>query len=210
MDKTQFLYYWHITAVQVPLTYLRVVLNKMDSLLRVISTQPLLNTLRQLHVRIRDDEFDEDFRLSATSLLPCMNHLQTFTFIKSLFHQFNDEWTFIETLTARNVMPTLQRANLTVAITVDDLNRIDRSALFTDDRRVHVRYAFVLNDNWQKHSDLSERIPRGSRYHPQQIGGAVLVCSSWPDNTPHFESDMYHVSYCSTLFCISTNVDDQC
>ncbi|CAF4614776.1 unnamed protein product, partial [Rotaria sp. Silwood2] len=43
---------WPITTAVVPLTYLRIDLPRMDTLISLISTPPLCDTLRQLHVHI--------------------------------------------------------------------------------------------------------------------------------------------------------------
>jgi hypothetical protein len=123
-----------------------------------------------------------------------MSSLQTFTFVKSLYRQFADEWTFIDALTSSTVMPMLQRAKLIVAIDVLDLNRIDRSALFNDQRRVDVQYAFILNDNLS-HIDLDERIPRGSRSHPRSVASVTFVRNSWKGTTPHALPEKCYVSY---------------
>jgi hypothetical protein len=112
-----------------------------------------------------------------------MSSLRTFTLVKGLHRQFFDEWTLIDALTATTVMPVLERAKLIVALDAADFDRIDRSALFNDHRLVDVQYAFVLNDD-RSHTDLDQRIPRGSRSHPRSIVSATFVRRALINNRP--------------------------
>ena len=129
-----------------------------------MATPPLSTSLRHLHVKLRDRWIDIRLEVSEMKLAFCMSSLRTFALLKSLRRQFFDEWILVDALTSSTVMPVLQRAKLIVAIDQWDLNRIDRSALFNDHRRVDVQYAFILDDN-RSHTDLDQRIPRGSRSH---------------------------------------------
>jgi hypothetical protein len=101
-----------------------------------------------------------------------MPSLQTFTFMKPLYYENTEEWAFLDMLTSSQVMPVLKRIHLIVAITISDLDRIDQSMIFDDDRHVDVHYAMLLNDN-QCHTELSKRVPRGSRSHPRSIATAT-------------------------------------
>ena len=61
-------------------------------------------------------------------------------------------------------MPVLRRVNLAIFITIDDLDRINRSSLFTDDRRIDVQFAFIIDDVPQG-IQLINHVPHGSRFH---------------------------------------------
>jgi hypothetical protein len=155
---------WNTIPVRAPLTYLRVTLDCVKDLLAIMTTRPLSTTLRRLNVKIRDSGLVLSFRVSEMKIAFSMSSLHTFTFIKSMYRQFLDEWTLIDALTSSNVMPVLQRAKVIAAIEVSDLNLIGRSALFNDDRRVDVQYAFIVTDD-RSHADLDKQIPRGRRSH---------------------------------------------
>lgn len=104
-------------------------------------------------------------------------NLHTFTFVQSISSYNIFEWSIIESLTAPNVMPVLRRMNLAIFLYADDLNRINRSPLFSDDRQVDVQFAFIIND-YPLGVQLKHRIPNGSRFHPRQIVG--ITCDrSW-------------------------------
>jgi hypothetical protein len=123
-----------------------------------------------------------------------MSSLHTFTFVKSLYRQFSDEWTFIDALTSSSAMPVLQRVSLVVAIDVSDLDRIDQSALFHDQRLVDVQFAFILNDD-RSHSDFDKLIPRGSRSHPRLVASATFVRTTLINNRPYALPEKFYVSY---------------
>jgi hypothetical protein len=105
-----------------------------------------------------------------------------------------DECSLIDVLTSSTVMPVLQRAKMIIAIDVWDLNRIDRSALFDDHRRVDVQYAFIL-DNDRSHIDRSPRIPRGSRFHPRPVASATFIRRDLINNQPCAILGNRYVSY---------------
>ena len=157
-------------------------------------TRPLSTTLRHLHVRIHDGGRDVFFRVSKMKIAFCMSSLRTFTFVKSLYERFPDEWTFIDALTSSTVMPVLQRTKFIISLALSDLNRIGRSALFNDHRRVDVQYAFILNDDLS-HTDLDQQIPRGSRYHPRPVVSATFVRTTWDEQKPYALPDKHYVSF---------------
>jgi hypothetical protein len=163
---------WKIAPVQIPLTYLRITVHTRIELLRIMATEPLCYTLRQLHVKTRDIGIQRSFQLSDVDASLSMPSLQTFTFMKPLYYENTEEWAFLDMLTSSQVMPVLKRIHLIVAITISDLDRIDQSMIFDDDRHVDVDYAMLLNDN-QCHTELSKRVPRGSRSHPRSIATAT-------------------------------------
>ena len=187
---------WNITPIRVPLTYLRITVHRVADLLAIMSTRPLSTTLRQLHVKLRDKGVGLSIRASEMKIAFRMSSLHTFTFVKSLSRKFPDEWTLIDTLTSSTIMPVLRRAKLIVAINVWDLNRIDRSALFNDDRRVDVQYAFGLTDH-RSHTYLYPRIPRGSRSHPRCVASATFVENTSIDARPHPSALNFYVSHSS-------------
>ena len=185
---------WDITPVRAPLTYLRVTLHSVYDLLAILATRPLFKTLRQLHVTLRDNGIDRCLQVSDMKLVFCMSSLRTFTFVKALYRQFADEWPLIDILTSATVLPVLQRANLVVAIDALDLDRIHRSALFTDHRRVDVQFAFILNDN-SSHTAFDRRVPRGSRSHSRSIASATFVRNPLINNRPYALPSKYYVSF---------------
>nr|ACI90380.1 hypothetical protein [Philodina roseola] len=143
-----------------------------------MATKPLCNTLRQLHVKLQDRRFLNGYSsvFDETTFMPS---LHTFTSMKPLYCQSNDEWTFIDILTSTKVMPVLKQVRFICGITRMDLNRIAQSTISNDDRHVDVQYAFLLNDN-DCHSELTKRVPRGSRSHPRSI-----ACATFYRNNSH-------------------------
>jgi hypothetical protein len=198
--SSHFILVWNIAYVQAPLTYLRITLLNVSTLLDIMATRSLSTTLRQLHVKICDVGVDRTFRVSDINISFSMSSLRTFTFVKPLLNQFDNEWRFVDALTSYQVMPMLQRANIIVAITVADLDQINQSMLFNDDRLVDVHYAFILNDNLS-HIDLNKRIPCGSRSHPRLIASATFVKGARTDYLPDFSPDAYYVSHYFETFC---------
>ena len=192
---------WNTILVRAPLTYLRVTVHHTKELLAIMMTRPLSTSLRCLHVKVRDNGEAPIYPVYDTMIALHMSSLRTFTFIKPLSRQFADEWTFFDALTSSTVMPVLQRAKLIVAIDVRDLNWIDRSALFNDHRRVDVQYAFILNDDLY-HTELDQRIPRGSRSHPRSVASATFVRGTSNESRPYAMSGKSYVSY-STDRCFS-------
>ena len=184
----------NITPVRAPLTYLRITVLSVDDLFAIMVTRPLSRTLWHLHMKIHDRGRDVTFKVSKMKIAFCVSSLRTFTFVKSLSRRFTAEWTFIDALTSSTVMPVLQRAKLIVSIALSDLNRIGRSALFNDHRRVDLQYAFILNDDLS-HSDLDQQIPRGSRYHPRPVVSATFVRTTWDEQEPYAMPDKHYVSF---------------
>lgn len=174
----QFILDWTIDPVQIPLTYLRITLHRWDDLLRIMATEPICYTLRQLHVKTRDEGVHRFVKVSDVDASLSMPSLQTFTFMKPLFYENTDEWAFLDMLTSSQVMPVLKRIHFIVAITISDLDRIGQSMIFNDDRQVDVHYAMLLNDD-QCHTELSKRVPRGSRSHPRSIASATYHRNVW-------------------------------
>lgn len=101
---------WSMGTAVVPLTYLRVTLPGMGILFRLISTQPLPNTLRQLHIRICDSYTSTHRLVSMSDPLIRMVNLHTFTLMEKFCSTLTIEWTVLEMLTSSNVMPNLRHA----------------------------------------------------------------------------------------------------
>ncbi|CAF1278593.1 unnamed protein product [Rotaria sordida] len=188
---------WPIT-VHVPLTYLRAALTSMDYLVRIMSTSQLSSSLCQLHVTIDDGNYDNYCAATTSDQLIPMVNLHTFTFFKAFFSRLIIRWTLIEILTSFNVMPVLQRANMSLFINIDELNRISSSPLFTDHRHVNVHFAFSLI-NCSQYLEVTQYIPRGNRFHPREIVGATFVVNHWSqksewliDGDPFCRGDQYY------------------
>ena len=192
-DSSHFIRDWNITPIRVPLTFLRITFHTIKDLLAIMATPPMSTTLRQLHVKLRDNAMNIRLEVPETKIAFCMSSLCTFTFVKALRRQFFDEWTLIDALTSSTVMPVLQRAKLIVALHEHDLNRIDRAALFNDHRCVDVQYAFILNSDLS-HTGLDQRIPRGSRFHPRSITSATFVKRDLISNRPYAMPEKRYVS----------------
>jgi hypothetical protein len=167
---------WHITTIQSPLNYLRVSMSDIPHLCHVMSTEALSTTLQQLHVTMRSLGTGRENILPKELVLPEMINLHTFTLVQSIFSENRIEWLIIESFTAPSVMPVLRRVNLAMFITGDDLHRINRSSLFTDDRRIDIQFAFIVDDA-SLGIQLTHHVPHGSRFHPRQIVGATCVVS---------------------------------
>jgi hypothetical protein len=167
---------WQITTIHSPLKYLRVCLTDTAHLFHVVSAERLSTTLEQFHVTLRSmDSMYENISPEELELPPMM-HLHTFTLIQSIFSQSRIKWSTIELLTNAKVMPVLRRINLAIFITMDDLDRMNQSLLFTDDRQIDVQFAFIV-DSSSLGIRLSHQMPRGSRFHPREVIGVMCVVS---------------------------------
>ncbi len=168
---------WHITAIQSPLNYLRVSLTDTEHLYDVISAETLSTTLEQLHVTLRSHDWIRELQTLSEGLeFHPMMHLHTFTLIQSIFSEDRIEWSTIELLTAPKVMPVLRRMNLAIFISINDVNRINDSLLFTDDRQIDVQFAFII-DNAFPGVQQSYQMPYGSRFHPREVVGVTCTVS---------------------------------
>lgn len=171
---------WPITTIQSPLNYLCLPIQDINRLCHVMSTATLSTTLEQLHVTMRSEHVTRFQTLSKELVLSKMINLHTFTLVQSIFSTNRIYWSPIESLTAPSVMPVLRRVNLAIFITIDDLDHINRSSLFTDDRRIDVQFAFII-DNVSLGIQLMNHVPHGSRFHSRQIVGAMLAVN-WLSN----------------------------
>ena len=146
--------------------------------------------------RCRDQRNFSSVDIDASLSMPS---LHTFTFMKPLYYEITEEWTFIDMLTSSEVMPVLKRIHFIVAIRMSDLKRIDQSMLFNDDRNVDVHFAMLLHSN-QCHAELTKRIPHGSRSHPRSIASATYLRNTsgynWSQKLPHgfYVSDLFEVN----------------
>jgi hypothetical protein len=169
---------WPITTAIASLTYLRISLPSIDILVHLMSTPPLFKTLRQLHICI---SYNHSPKPTANLSIPMFN-LHTFTLVQTFFSMYTIEWTLFETLTSSKIMPILRRANVSLFIDINDLNRISSSALFTDHRHVNVNFAFNLF-NCPQYIEMTQYIPRGNRFHPREIVGVTFVVNHWSNRS---------------------------
>ncbi|CAF4166576.1 unnamed protein product, partial [Rotaria magnacalcarata] len=123
---------WPITTAVAPLTYLRLSLSNMDNVLCLTSTEPLSNTLRHLHITIGESSFNTHCPVSMYNLSIRMINLHTFSLVQTFFSMLTIEWAVFEILTSSSVMPVLRRANVSLFININDINRIGSSGIFTD------------------------------------------------------------------------------
>jgi len=96
-------------------------------------------------------------------------------------------------------MPVLRRANVSIFININDLNRISLSPLFTDHRHVDVHFAFSLI-NCPQYIKVTQYIPRGNHFHPREIVGATFVVNDWSIRSEWLTNGDPFVSYCSVIF----------
>jgi hypothetical protein len=141
-----------------------------------MSVKALSTTLEQLHVTLRSQRLVWKTTLPEGLDLPPMMNLHTFTLVQSIFSQTRTPWWTIESLTALNVMPILRPVNSAIFINIADLDRINGSLLFTDDRRIDVQFAFII-DNGSLGVQLSHQISHRSRFHPREVVGVTCVVS---------------------------------
>ena len=194
---------WSMATAVVPLTYLRVTLPGMGVLFRLISTQPLPNTLRQLHIRICESYTRTHRLVSMSDPLIRMVNLHTFTLMEKFSSTLTIEWTVLEMLTSSNVMPNLRHANICVFINTNELNCISSSPLFTDHRHVDVHFAFNLI-NCPQYMQLTQYIPCGHRFHSRQIVGATFLVKNWSPRSQWITNDDPFVSIFSIRFLIAS------
>ena len=187
---------WSISNAIVPLTYLRVYLGSMDTLLHLMSTQPLSKTLRQLHIQINNIRTYNHRRVLLSDVSMRMINLHTFTLMQKFFSMLRIEWTAVEMLTSSNVMPVLRRANISLFINTNDLNCISSSPLFTDHRHVDVHFAFNLI-NCPQYTQVTQYIPRGHRSHPRAIVGATFLINHWSNRSEWIPNGDPFVSFFS-------------
>ncbi len=198
---------WNITTIQSPLNYLRVSLEHIPQLCHVISRDTLSTTLEQLHVTLRSSHASKENSIPKELTLSKMINLHTFTLVQSMFTYIDNriEWSTIESLTAPNVMPVLRRMNLAILITIDDLDCINRSSLFIDDRRIDIQFAIITADT-SLGNEVRNYLPHGSRFHPRQIVGVTCVLSYLSQNYQELTNINCYVSNCIITLFLFDNI----
>lgn len=165
---------WDITTATVPLTYLRLDLLCLDTLICVMSTPPLCHSLRQLYVKLGPSHSNScSAKLTSNKCIQMVN-LHTFTLVQNFFSKLTIEWADFEILTSSKVMPVLCRANVSIFISTNNVNRLRSSSFFTDHRHVDVHFAFHLI-NCPQYTTVTQYIPHGNYFHPREIVGAKFV-----------------------------------
>ena len=192
---------WPFTTTIVPLNYIRLHLQNIETLVELMSTPPLSNTLRQLHIEIGNDMLDLSSHALISTLLIEMINLHTFTLVQTFFSALTVEWKNFESLTSSKVMPALRRANVALFVNIDDFSRISSASLFTDHRQVEVNFAFSLVDCPQ-YSEMTQFIPRGGCFHLREIAGATFAVSEWCDRSKRLDNGDPYVSNCLTIFLL--------
>ncbi|CAF4302409.1 unnamed protein product [Rotaria sp. Silwood2] len=82
---------WPITTAVVPLTYLRIDLPCMDTLIRLISALPLYDTLRQLHVHVDGDELEAIFTDHAKFIRQLYHYILSLPLDKESYYSIETE-----------------------------------------------------------------------------------------------------------------------
>ncbi|CAF1028777.1 unnamed protein product [Adineta steineri] len=167
---------WHVTTIECSLNYLRIPLQHIKQLCQVMSLEKLSTTLEELHVGMRSLDAGAHNDLPDELVLSKMINLHSFSLVQSIFTDNRIEWSTIEILTTANVMPVLRKMNLILFISLDDVDCIKKSALFTDNRQIDIQFAFIMDEN-SLATQLSEYIPHGSRFHPREIVGITCMAS---------------------------------
>lgn len=91
---------WSFTNVIVPRTYIRLYLPNVISLVKLMSTPPLFNTLRQLHIQT-NNYIDPSSSFPPISTLSIeMVNLHAFTLVQAFLYKFAIDWTHNEFLTS--------------------------------------------------------------------------------------------------------------
>ncbi|CAF1345840.1 unnamed protein product [Rotaria sordida] len=103
----------------------------------------------------------------------------------------SEEWTLVNLLTASKVMPVLRRMNFSIVIDINDLNKMNHSALFDDDRHIDVHYVFMISDN-REHFEVNQYVPHGSLSHSRKIVSATFISECWTlDSTIKNHDEIY-------------------
>ena len=182
-----------ITMIHNRLTYLRVSLQDIAHLYRVMSSEILSTTLEQFHVTLRSMDPMCEKIVPEDLALPRMMHLHTFTLFQTILSDNRIEWWTLESLTDPNQMPVLRRVNLAIFTTLDDLDEIKESLIFTDDRRIDVQFAFAIDDV-SLGIQLKHQVPHGSQFHPRQVVGVTCVASMLSPKHQHSRDVNCYVS----------------
>lgn len=194
---------WSFTSAIVPLTYLRLYLPDIISLVKIMLTPPLSDTLRQLHVQT-NNYIDRSSSFPSASIVSIeMVNLHTFTLAQAFFYNFPIDWAHVELLTSSKVMPALRRANIALFMEINDFNRIRTTPLFIDQRRVEVNFAFTLvrSVNNLQYKEMTQFIPCGSHSHPREVVGATCVVDYWLATTERVaDADPYVSGHFMILF----------
>ena len=189
-----------ITTTPTRLTYVRISLGDVAHLYHLMSNKTLSTTLEQLHVTLRSKDPLCEKLLPEDLELPPMINLHTFTLIQTILSDNRIEWSTIESITTPDHMPVLRRVNLAIFITVIDLYRINRSLLFTDDRRIDVQFAFILESASVDIQSIHQMV-HGSRFHPRQAVGVTCVLNVLPPPHRHLAETNCHVSIFIVKLC---------
>ena len=192
---------WPFTTVMVPLTYIRVSLPYIGILVKLLSTSPLSDTLRHLHVQAGNDQFDFSRYDLISTVPPPMVNLHTFTLVQTFFSMLTIEWKHVEMLTSSKVMPVLRRANVALFVNINDFSRISSAPLFTDHRQVAVNFALSLVD-CPRYNEMTQFIPRGSRFHPRETAGATFIVNHWCEKSNRLNNGDPYVSDFFMIFML--------
>lgn len=192
---------WPSTNAIVPLTYIRANLQDLEMLVELMSTSPLSGTLQQLHVKVHYSFHSSSFPESIRNLSIEMINLHTLTVVQDFFCEFTVGWTSFEILTSSKVMPVLRRANIALVMNINDFSSISSAPLFIDHRRVDVNFAFNFI-NCPRYDEMTQFVPRGSRFHPREIVGATFVVNGWRDRSEWLPDGDPYVRFYSTALLL--------
>lgn len=171
---------WHITHTCTRLTFLRVSLWWPFDVVRLMSTSPLPETLKYLHISVSDIVRGNLPRLPNRQQLAPMKQLRSFTFFKSFLWKFDNELAFIELLTCEDMMPMLQRVKLSISLNNHEFNRFKQCSIFNDHRCIDVHFALCFEDD-DRCFDSTDLIPHGSFSYPKEVRGSALMVNYWYD-----------------------------
>jgi hypothetical protein len=186
-NESNWMHNWHLTNISMPLTFLRLVLDNPQDLIRLMLTRPLSLSLKHLHIMLRDIMSEYNFRLPSKDQLFPMKQLYTFTLVKSFRWKLKNELSFLDILTSAEMMPMLRRINFSINLNDDELSRIKQCSIFQDHRCVDVHFVLCIENN-DGHIQLKKLIPHGSVSYPREVMGSVFTVNYW-----------YDVGYSSTV-----------
>jgi hypothetical protein len=187
---------WHIVSIPMSLSYLRLTLSDVNHVLLVMSTRPLPDTLRELHVTMEDYDVHDDEILKNIVRSPPMIHLRNFTLVKPFFSTLSINWKTVESITHPSVMPVLRRVKLAIVILIENLDHFCHWLLFVDHRHINLQFALSLID-WREEIKPDEIVMPTSRFYPRQIVGATMTVKKTFPMGKHAIMDMNYVSFAS-------------
>lgn len=193
-EASFFLHQWPFEKIQTQLIKLTITLARIYDLFDILSTEPLRDTLMQLHVTMSNVHNGLHQKLFDFDLVPRMTSLEVFSFVKPFDCCFGEEWTIVERMTSGEVMPILRKLTLCIVIDKNEFLQLSKSELFTDSRHVDVHFALIVTDD-QLHIELLQYVGDYFQYRSRSMASATFLSQSWPDNQSLITPGQYYVCF---------------